>query len=1486
MIAPTPTRLNPYVGPRPFERDDPFYGRDGEVLDLLDLLIAERLVLLYSPSGAGKTSLIQAALVPALEKKKFQVLPTIRVSLVPPSAGQLPPTANRYLLSLLLSLERGLPKEQQASSAELAGMDLAAYLDRRQAELGESSRLFLILDQFEEILTISPTDQEAKREFFIQVGQALRERRRWALFSMREDYLAGLDSYRPLIPTQLTTTFRLDLLKEQAAREAIQQPASRAGVDFTDNAAKKLVDDLRRVQVQRLDGKMEEQPGPYVEPVQLQVVCRRLWEDLPPAATQIVEARIESVGGDVDSALAGYYAEAVRETARKTSVSERAIREWFDRELITEQGIRGQVLMGEKESQGLDNRAIKPPLIDAHLVREERRRGATWFELAHDRLIKPVRMNNAAWFQNNLSLLQRQADVWERQNRSDNLLLLDQGLAEAESWAAAHAGEVTPVERDFLEACQEARTRAQEAQARAEQALKLEAAEKLAEAERRAAARLRQRAFYLFGALVVVLVMTVVAIVLAFQARAASTLANEQKATVVAAKAAVEVASTQVAEQGRIGHSYQLAAQALSRLDEQLDVALLLSLEATQITETVETRSSLLAAIEHNPHLIASLHGDASPVFGLAFSADGKKVVSASEDGAVLRWDVNSGQPTGPPLTVTANVAARAFSPGGDMLAWVKSQQRGDAYGTIILWDVEKDQAIGRPLTVTAGVFSVAFSPDAKLLASANGDGTISLWDVGSDQPRQIGEPITTVVSSLAFSQDGEKLAVSQEDGVITLWDVQSDQRIGQPISGTASVSSVTFSPDGEMVAFGSVDKTVTLWDVQTDQRIGQPISGTASVSSVAFSPDGKKLAWGSADGTIVVSEVENVEATRQTLIGHTGEVASLTFSPDGEVLASGGADGVIALWDVVKGHPMRAVLAGHASPVGFVAFSPEGGMLASGSEDGSVIRWDVRTEQPVGASENYADTAKVNSIFFSSNGVILALFQGGGGAVDTGTNALGIDVSRYDATVDWQKVKAAGISFAVIKASQSNWADSMFATHWAGAKSAGLIRGAYHFFSPDMDPLEQAAAYLKALGSDPGDLPPVLDVDAKTTNPAKLAEDVEKWLAEVETQTGRRPIIYTPAWYWNSTMLIGGKYPAWAADYALWVPAYPVRDGTPTLAELAQGKYKPLLPKSWTSWLFWQYSERGRVDGVAKADGKPANVDLNLFNGTLADLSRLVGREIPPPGTTPGNDRSIVLWNAESRQSIGQPISVTAGVSSVTFSSDGKKLATYSEDGAIQVWDVATGRLIGQPIAVTVRVSSLAFSPDGGKLAAGGEDGSVRLWKVDGGQPLGGPLGGHTEAVSSLAFSPDGKMLASGSADDTLILWNLEGDQYQHLGKPLQGHANDVSSVAFSPDGQMLASGSADQTIILWDVATRQPLGQPLLGHTGAVTSVAFSPDGQTLASGSADHTVVLWEVSLAAWQTRACRRANRNLTRAEWAQYLPGEAYDKTCPDFPEGK
>jgi hypothetical protein len=291
---PAPALPNPYVGPRSIRYGERIYGRDRELDELRDILIAERIVLLYSPSGAGKSSLLEAGLRPELERRDFQVLPTIRVGHEAPSlpgSGRV----NRYVLSTLMSLEESRPPERQLPPDELATCTFDDYL-RRIAEDGPAELdPCLIFDQFEELFTLDPTDQADKAAFVEEVGVALRDRGRWALFAMREDFIAQLDPLLALIPTRLSARYRLDLLGTAAAKVAARGPAEAVGVAFALDAADRLIDDLRRIRVQR-GAVVAEELGPYVEPVQLQVVCRRLWNTL--AARRAAEAAEAAEAGD------------------------------------------------------------------------------------------------------------------------------------------------------------------------------------------------------------------------------------------------------------------------------------------------------------------------------------------------------------------------------------------------------------------------------------------------------------------------------------------------------------------------------------------------------------------------------------------------------------------------------------------------------------------------------------------------------------------------------------------------------------------------------------------------------------------------------------------------------------------------------------------------------------------------------------------------------------------------------------------------------------------------------------------------------------------------------------------------------------------------------------------------------------------------------------------------------------------------------------
>ncbi|HEX6861234.1 MAG TPA: hypothetical protein VF414_00370, partial [Thermoanaerobaculia bacterium] len=342
---------NPYVGPRAFDAADRglFFGREREVRQLLSLVVARRVVLLYAPSGAGKTSLLRAGLLPELrELREVTVLPPARVGGASPEAG----AANVYTASLLSDL-----LGEDADPGLSLARGLALRLGRAPEE--ERSRpCFLVLDQLEELFTTRPDRWEDRGAFLRELGEALAALPQLTLIlSLREDAIAQLDPWRGLLPDHLRTRFRLDLLDPEAAHRAVVLPARAAGVDFRDDAARRLIDELRVLRVQAADGSVRESPGPFVDPVHLQVVCRRLWERRPPGSTGIGTDLVLAEGG-VDQALSRYWAERVAATARETGIAERAVRDWVESHLITAHGLRGQILCEPGRTQGLDNRAL------------------------------------------------------------------------------------------------------------------------------------------------------------------------------------------------------------------------------------------------------------------------------------------------------------------------------------------------------------------------------------------------------------------------------------------------------------------------------------------------------------------------------------------------------------------------------------------------------------------------------------------------------------------------------------------------------------------------------------------------------------------------------------------------------------------------------------------------------------------------------------------------------------------------------------------------------------------------------------------------------------------------------------------------------------------------------------------------------------------------------------------------------------------------
>lgn len=960
-------KQNPYVGPRPFERQDSkrFFGRNQEANELLSLIVAHRTVVLYAQSGAGKTSLLNAQVVPMLEAEGFEVWPFARVQgpeLTSVSPDQI---TNIYTFHTLLSWV-----SDEENSTALVDQTINNFLSKRphiEDEFGFVLPRVVIFDQFEELFTAYPARWQEREGFFSQIGRALQgDPLLRVVFSLREDYVAQFEPYTSLIPRSLRTRFRLERMRLEAALAAVRDPLHYTSRHFAPGVAERLVKDLRTARVELLAGETDTVIGEFVEPVQLQVVCQNLWNDLPENVTEITETHLQTFG-NVDQALSSFYERAIDRALPYCDKSEAELRNWFETLLITPAGTRGIVFRGAEETGGIGNSAIEV-LENMHIIRGEFRAGSRWYELTHDRLIEPIQQSNRKWYD------ARQSARIRRIQRTMAAIIGTLIFVAFCGFVFFYIQGLQAVASSDGEMNETATAVAEEVQITATAQYDLNAtytADAVMQATSLAATALAQST------------LNAELATAAFEATSTAIVrvTAEYEATITAvARATVDYEATKIAEELArlsqpirplrpgisIGASESSSAGTLSAFvrDEKGLFYLLGSdsilgepgatifqpspIDGGGIENSVaqnnttrplqgSTRNRIPAVLLVNKaQLISGISfqttvPELGPVLGVKEPVPNTIVsivgrTSGFVEAKVITCPDNCEIQTREGTIFSPFAVAETLAPGDEgalildrngFAVGVVVQTGGTTYSLIAPMQAVLDEldvqivSVGQELYVLNNhknrVRSVVFSPDGKLLASAGDDAQIFLWDVESlDMPLTRLADHKNWVYTLAFSPDGKLLASGSADWSVRLWDITNLNT--PPIvlkEHSSEVWAVAFSPDGKTLASAGTDNTIRLWNVENlEEGSRKWWEGDTWVRDIAFSPDGRWLAAISNDNTVRLWDLKSESGSIPIILWEGNElVLSIAFSPDGRWLATAHdrPDQKVRLWDLIK---------------------------------------------------------------------------------------------------------------------------------------------------------------------------------------------------------------------------------------------------------------------------------------------------------------------------------------------------------------------------------------------------------------------------------------------------------------------------------------------------------------------------------------------------------------------------------------------------------
>jgi RNA polymerase sigma factor (sigma-70 family) len=592
-------------------------------------------------------------------------------------------------------------------------------------------------------------------------------------------------------------------------------------------------------------------------------------------------------------------------------------------------------------------------------------------------------------------------------------------------------------------------------------------------------------------------------------------------------------------------------------------------------------------------------------------------------------------------------------------------------------------------------IAAFAVSPDGKLLASGgSADHMVRLWDARTG--RLVWRIAAEVggAEALVFSPDGKRLATAG-GGCIRLWDVVTAKEVCR-LSGLLA-RCLAFSPDGRLLAAGGYDKLIRLWDVARKKEVRQLRGHEEAVSDLHFARGGRMLVSLSQNKAVRLWDPRTGGQERR-LTEPGDRVSCVAIAPDGKTLATGSLDRTVRLWDVSTGKQLRRWAAQESPPSG-LAFSPDGRTLAVTSFDGRIRLWEA------GTGKLRRERARLGVPGLGGLGFVRFL---------SGGTTLACVSDRVICLLDVASLKERWPALA----------------RQQGISSLALSRDG------------------KLLATGLGDI-----------NYGTVRGGVRLWEAatgrEVREFTGPPGPVFGVALSPNGKVLAGA---GWDSKVWLW--------------DVSTGKALRQLGDAPGRWWSVAFAPDGRTLAAAENSG------------------------------------GVQLWDPAASKTLRRL--PTTGMSPAPFSADGSLIALGSGEDSITLYEPTTGKAVRQlsgpavvvrsPLATLPTLHFVTFSPDGRTLASTGAHGVIRLWDTRTGRPS-NVLKGHKEYVDSLAFAPDGRTLASGGSDGTIILWEVATGRER---RRLLGHDDRVTALAFSPDGKRLASGSHDTTGLIWDVTGR----------------------------------------------------------------------------------